>query len=208
TALRALRPSSTPRPWRASTSGWHMGPHRCRKHSREDYPCSGRRGSEMTREEFEREFNSRTIAYHPEYRADDRPIIISMGNTGHSEPGHALLVALINQLARAHRRLVLVGNLDLPLRCVDHFGFGTLRRATINLARAINPFLDITHARTVPLEDRLISFGIGADADVRLGCDGWLSIIGPRADVRGDRTSILGAALSACLGAAVAFHRL
>ena len=117
-------------------------------------------------------------------------------------------MALINQLARAHRRLVLVGNLDLPLRCVDHFGFGTLRRATINLARAINPFLDITHARTVPLEDRLISFGIGADADVRLGCDGWLSIIGPRADVRGDRTSILGAALSACLGAAVAFHRL
>src|SRR5688500_10816625 len=97
----------------------------------------------MTRQEFEREFNSRTLAYHPEYRTDDRPVVVVAWADANNEPGHALLVSLVNQLARAHRRIVLVGDFGGPLLCVDHFGFRTLDRATKGLAEAINPFIDV-----------------------------------------------------------------
>ncbi len=162
----------------------------------------------MTREEFETEFNSRTIAYHPDYRSDDRPVVVVVGDAADSEPGHILAVGLVNLLARAHRRIVIVGDVLRPLRCFDHFRLGTLHGATVGLARAINPFIDVTAAQTAPDGDRLLTIGIGADGDLRLGCNGWIAVTGRGAEVDPRRTSILGAALGACLGAATAFHRL
>ena len=162
----------------------------------------------MTREQFETEFNSRTIAYHPDYRSDDRPVVIVVGGAADSEPGHVLAVALVNLLARAHRRIAVVGDLHRPLRCFDHFRLGTLHGATVGLASAINPFIDITAGGRAPDGNRLLTIGTAADGDLRLGCDGWTAVTGGGAEVDPRRTSILGAALAACLGAGTAFHRL
>src|ERR1700737_4066009 len=138
----------------------------------------------MPQGEFEREFNARTRAYHPEYRADDRAVVVVVSDEANCEPGHALLVALVNQLARAHRRLVLVGNLDRPLQCADHFGFKTVSEATAGFARAINPFIDVQVASDVPSAKTLISLGVGnAGSELDLGADGWLALLGNQAHV-------------------------
>src|SRR5439155_17001740 len=71
-----------------------------------------------------------------------------------------------------------------------------------------NPFIDVTEAGTAPDGDRLLTVGIAAEADLRLGCNGWVALSDNSAQVDPRRTSILGAALSACLGATTAFHRL
>src|SRR5712692_4321330 len=117
----------------------------------------------MTRDEFERQFNSRTVAYHPDYQADARPVVVVIGDAADSPPGHLLAVALMNQLARAHRQIVVTGDLDRPLRCVDHFGFGTLEAAMLGLARAINPFMKAEAQSTAPEGERLITIGVAAD---------------------------------------------
>ncbi len=163
----------------------------------------------MTREEFERLFHSRTLAYHPEYRHDDRPVVVVFGEAADSAPGHALLVSLVNQLARAHRRLVLVGDLDRPLRGADHFGLESLRDASAGLAQAINPFIDVTVQSETFADEALVSFGIAAEGcDLRLGADGWVAKIGPDAAITERPTSVLGAGLVSCLAAATAFHRV
>jgi len=162
----------------------------------------------MTREEFEREFHSRTVAYHPDYRLDSRPVVVVFGESADSEPGHVLLVALMNLLARAHQNIVVIGRLQRPLRCFDHFRLGTLEAATVGLARAINPFIQIRAERSGLVGSSLLTIGIAADGDLRLGCDGWLAWSGAGAEVDPRRTSILGAGLAACLGATTAFHQL
>jgi ThiF family len=161
----------------------------------------------MTREEFEREFNSRTLAYHPEYRADDRPVVVVFGESADSAPGHLLLTSLANQLARAHRRLVFVGDLDRALKCTDVFGLETLEAATVGLARTINPFIEATAERERPAGEALITVGVGADAELTLGCDRWLAHIGTSATVESSATSMLGAALASIIGSAATFHR-
>ncbi len=159
----------------------------------------------MTREDFEREFNSRTLAYHPEYLADDRPVVVVFGDAADSAPGHLLLTSLANQLARAHRRLVFVGDLDRALKCADVFALETLEGATVGLARAINPFIDATVERSRS-DDALITIGVGADAELALGCDGWLARVGTTATVEPSATSMVGAALASVIGAAASFH--
>ncbi|HUE85103.1 MAG TPA: ThiF family adenylyltransferase [Vicinamibacterales bacterium] len=161
----------------------------------------------MTRKDFEKEFHSRTLAYLPDFRDEGRPVVILVGPDAHHPNGHALLTTLVNQLARAHRRIVVVGDLAGPLRCRDVFGFGTLERATVGLARAINPFIEIVVSSAVP-EDALIVLGVGSgDAEVPLGCDGWCAVIGPAAEIDRRAQGLWGALFAACLGAAVAFHR-
>lgn len=160
----------------------------------------------MTREEFERGFHSRTLAYHPEYRLDDRPVVVRLGQGADCPPGHLLAVTLVNLLARAHRRIAIVGDVRRPLRCVDHFGFGTLDEATLGLARAINPFIDLLTDERALEHDPLVTIGIAASGDLRLGCDGWCAHVGPAADIDPQPKSMLGAALAACLGASAAFH--
>lgn len=161
----------------------------------------------MTREEFERDFHSSTLAYLGEFAADPRVVVVAIADNAHNEPGHALASALANLLARAHRRLVFVGDLDRPLLSRDPLGVSTLRQATIGRALAINPFIEVDHADEIPTADTLISIGIGCDAELRVGADRWCALFGDTARVDPGRTSLLGAALAAALAAAVAFHR-
>jgi ThiF family len=161
----------------------------------------------VTHEEFEGDFHSRTLAYLGAFAADSRAVVVVIGADAHNEPGHALVSGLANLLARAHRRLVFVGDLERPLLHHDPLGATTLHDATIGRALAINPFIDIEHPDQIPTDDVLISIGIGCDADLRVGAHQWCALFGEDASVDASRTSLLGAALASGLTAAVAFHR-
>lgn len=161
----------------------------------------------MSREEFERDFNSRTVAYCAEYEADPRPVVVAIGPSAHSKNGHLLAIALINQLARAHRKLIILGDLNRPVECANHFSFDSLEGATAGLATSINPFIEVA---TGPSTDTnyLIRIGIGTQGDVQLGCRGWHAQVGPFARVDDSATSLMGAILASCLGATAAFQRM
>jgi ThiF family len=161
----------------------------------------------VDRATFEREFNSRTLAYHPEFVADERAVVVVIGAAAESEPGHALAAALANLLSRAHRRVVFVGDLDRPFVGREPLGAKTLREATIERALSINPFIDVAEMTEIPSEDVLISIGLGADAELRVGARGWCALLGDGVVIDAARTTLLGVALAAALTASVAFHR-
>jgi molybdopterin/thiamine biosynthesis adenylyltransferase len=163
----------------------------------------------MNRDEFERDLHSRTLAYLPQYRADDRPVVVHLGDDTHTPNGHLLLVALVNQLARAHQHIVIANATDAPLRCPAAFGPTTVEQATISLARAINPFITATTRPTSA--PALVSIAIGGGdepVDLRVGCDGWCATFGPDARIDPRPTGRLGGMLASSLAAAYAFHRL
>jgi ThiF family len=164
----------------------------------------------MTREQFEREFDSRTLAYAPGFVHASWPLVVVVGPAAHTAAGHALLVSLANQIARAHRRIIFVGELERPLLCADVFGAGTLAAATAGLAHAINPFVEVDIVLRVPAVEALLTIGVGADSEVELalGCDGWVALLGSEAPVGGDEPSIWGGLLASCLGANTAMHRI
>lgn len=163
----------------------------------------------ITREEFEAAFDSRTLAYLPGFEHAKDPLVIEVGEAAHTPAGHCLLMTLSNLVARAHRRLVYVGNLEKQLMCPDVFDAQNLASATAGLARSINPYIDVDVTATMPRR-QLLSIGIGvqlgSSVDLELGCDGWLAILGANASIGEDRTSIWGAFLAAVLGANAAFH--
>lgn len=159
------------------------------------------------KEEFYDQFQSRTLAYLPEFRADPRPVVVHVGASAHTGPSHVALLGLTNMLARAHRRIVVVGDLDRDLACRDPFGPTHLEEAVVTLARGVNPFIDIDVAPRMPDEHSLITIGLGEAAEIRLGFVGWLAEFGEGATVADDSQSVLGAMLGACLAAAAAFHR-
>jgi hypothetical protein len=165
--------------------------------------------ADRLRAAFEREFHSRTLAYLPGFRDAGRPVVVALGDGAHRPAGHALAHALINQLARAHRKLVFVGNWEHELLCPSLFGCSTLQQATVGLARAINPYIELEVVADVDISDRLLSLGVGpAGADIDLGADRWRATLGPMATIGADRTSMIGASLAACLGAHAAFAAL
>lgn len=165
----------------------------------------------MTREEFEAAFDARTLAYLPGFQHATDPLVIVVGEAAHTPAGHCLLVTLSNLVARAHRRLVYVGDLEKQLLCPDVFDARTLASATAGLALSINPSIDVDVAASMPGR-QLLSIGIGVKeeprVDLELGCDGWLAILEADASVGEDRTSIWGALLAAVLGANAAFHSI
>jgi ThiF family len=162
----------------------------------------------MRRGEFERAFNSRTLAYQPVFRPDDRPVIIHIGDDAHSAVGHALALALINQVARTHRHVVVIGANDRELLCQPVFGHNTIKEATLGLATAINPYITATAEPATPSLATIAIGQTGRPADLRVGCRGWQATFGPDARVPSDPTSLLGGMLAACISAAYAFHRL
>jgi molybdopterin/thiamine biosynthesis adenylyltransferase len=166
--------------------------------------------TEADRAAFEREFHSRTLAYLPTFRDDGRPVVVAISPKAHVPAGHALAHSLINLLSRAHRHLVVVGDIDQPLLCESPFGATTLREATLGLARKINPFIDVDHRESAPA-DSVLSLGIGpADADLDLGADGWVATVGEGTSttVGVSTSTMIGASLAACLGAYAAFSAL
>jgi ThiF family len=161
----------------------------------------------VDRATFEREFNWRTLAYHPEFVADQRAVVVAIGERTDGEAGHALAAALANLLSRAHRRIIFVGNLDRRFIGHEPLGAKTLREATVERALSINPFIDVAEMDAIPSEDVLISIGLGADAELRVGGRGWCALFGDDVAIDEARTTLLGVALAASLTASVTFHR-
>lgn len=161
----------------------------------------------MKEDQFYDQFQSRTLAYLPEFRADPRAVLVRVGAAAHSAPGHVALLGLTNMLARAHRRIVVVGDLDRDLACRDPFGLTHLEEAVVTLARGVNPFIDIDVVERVLDEDPLISVGFAESAEVQVGFSGWAAELGEGATIADDSQSVMGAILGACLAAAVAFQR-
>ena len=163
----------------------------------------------MTRDEFEREFHSRTLTYLPSYRARARQVAVLVGDDAHTPAGHALVVALVAQLARAHHCLSFHGLDDRPLLCQPLLGASTLVEATEGLAKRINPFIEVT--QTERRGGDITSIAVGRSvrsADLHVGCSEWCAVLGPEARIDSSQTGLLGAMLASCLGAAFAFHRV
>ena len=161
----------------------------------------------MNRDEFHRGLNSRTLAYLPEFKADARPVVLFLGESGYSFPGQVLLLGLVNMLARAHQRIIVVGDVKADLLGRDPFGHRGLEGAITHLATGVNPVIEFDAVEKPPPHEPLITLGLAVPAEQRIGCAGWTATFGEDAAIGGDRGSITGAILAACLGAATAFHR-
>jgi hypothetical protein len=160
----------------------------------------------MNEAEFRAQFHSKTLSYQPRFRADQRPVVLEAGDRAHTPAGHVLILALANMLARAHGRLLFVGDIDRDLLCADPFGSTTLEEATVGVARRVNPTIDAARTTGRPAES-VIHLGVGAPgAELNLGCDGWLARSGPDAPI--DADGHWGAMLAACLGSWAAFSHL
>lgn len=163
----------------------------------------------MNHEEFAKAFHSRTVSYHPAFRADRRPVVIEIGDDAHNPAGHALAVALANLLSRVHQRLIFAGDLERPLLICDPFGATTLERATVGTATRINPTIDVEAFDRGPELESLTSIAIGEGCgDLQLGAEGWLATVGEQASPSSSASSHWGAMLAACLGSHHAFRRL
>jgi ThiF family len=162
----------------------------------------------VNREEFLAEFGSRTAAYVDGAELDRRAVVVEVDEAAHTASGHLLLASLLNQLARAHRRIVLVGDLDRALLAPDPFGHRDLRGATIGLAREINPYIEIEESPRAPA-DPLVRIVIGGRREGALcvGCEGWCGTFGSGQIVEGPASG-WGAALAASLTAAACFVRM
>ncbi|MGD9711259.1 MAG: ThiF family adenylyltransferase [Thermomicrobiales bacterium] len=161
----------------------------------------------MTDNDFRARLEETTLAYQPEFRADDRPVVVSLPENSETPGGDALLCSLVNQLARIHRRLVLVGNLTRPVLCRDPFGATTLLDATAGNAASINPAIEIDVVERPPASKCLTHLSIGGPGDLSLGFSGWTARAGKRVSVTEDDSDIWGALLASTLGAWFAFRR-
>jgi molybdopterin-synthase adenylyltransferase len=158
----------------------------------------------MTKEEFLAEFGARTAAYLGAVELDTRPVTVSVGEGAHSRAGHLLLVSLVNQLARAHSALRIIGDLDRPLEVPSPFGHGTLAEATVGLAREINPFIEIAGEEDGSPELIRLAVGHRESGALALGAEGWCATFGAGRIWQGD-ANLWGAALASCIAAAGAF---
>lgn len=171
---------------------------------------SANRAHDASRARFEQALESRTLAYLPGFRDDGRPLVVALGSDARCAAGHALALCIVNQLARAHRRIVVVGGADAPLECRSPFGHQTIGEATVGLAKAINPFVEATEAARleggIARGGLIIGIGRAPHAHLRLGADGFIATTGRGARIVDRPASVWGALLAACLGASAAFH--
>jgi hypothetical protein len=157
--------------------------------------------------EFGEKLEAATLAYQPGFRSDDRPVVIEVGVDAETPAGDVLLCALVNQLARTHRQLVLVGDLQRPLLCRDPFGAQTVVDATVGNATAINPLIAVEVVEKAPQTEAIARFAIGGGAGMALGSSGWLALAGEDAHVGEAESDIWGAMYASVLGAWFAFGR-
>ncbi len=163
----------------------------------------------MNHTDFEQAFHSRTVGYQPGFRLDQRPVVIELAPGSETPSGQHLASCLTNLLARAHPRLVFVGELEGDYLPRSPFGYETLIEATAGQAQEINPSISVDVVQKIPAGDVLTSLSIGPGrGELSLGTDGWLASFGSEARIVDRPASRWGAALAACFGAWFAFQRL
>ena len=160
-----------------------------------------------TRDAFYAERDRRTRQYGGHDDALERAIHLIVGpDVAATRAGQIATLALVNLVARAHRRLV-TEIPDVPLRARSLVPADDLQTAATRTALAINPVLDMTAGTGTPIR-------IGLGQQVPNGLElylGWLGGRGtisttPLAADESDPESIFGAATAAVLGAAAVFR--
>jgi hypothetical protein len=158
-------------------------------------------------QEFYRQRDRRTLELGAEAAALRAPVAIrATASTAASAAGQMLLLALVNMAARVHRRIVI----DLPdaeLVAPTLVASSTLIEAISNTVMAIDPFCQLRIGS--PSGDEAVVIGIGEDANEchwYLGAAGYQATIANRPVALVDEPStIWGAGLAACLGAAATY---
>jgi hypothetical protein len=159
------------------------------------------------RDEFYAERDRRTRQYGGHDDALERPVHLIVGpDVAATRAGQIATLALVNLVARAHRRLdAEIPGVPLQARSlVPADGFPA---AAIQTALAINPVLDLTAGTGAPIR-------IGLGQNVPDGLDLYLGWLGGRGTVSNtqltasefDPESVFGAATAAVFGAAAVFR--
>jgi hypothetical protein len=162
----------------------------------------------MRDRDFARQLEAATLAYQPDFRADERAVVIVCGAEAECPAGDALLCGLVGQLARTHRKLVLVGELQRPLLCADPFGAGSVIEAAAGNAKRINPLIEVEVVGRMPQSEASSVLSVGGGTGLALGSSGWLATAGPDARLGQGDGDIWGAMYASTLGAWSAFTRL
>lgn len=138
----------------------------------------------------------------------DLPVRVVVGaDAAHSQGGQAMVLALVNMLARIHRNL----QLDIPPAVLFSpclIPASRLDIAAVSLARAIDPYIRLNTG-----EPSIHAIGVGADAPSGLpwyaGAEGQIAIIERHPIAVQPAASLsLGGALSACLAAATVLRQV
>jgi hypothetical protein len=138
----------------------------------------------------------------------ERPVGVIVSSTAaDSRSGQIAAVALVNMIARVHRRIRLVVP-PAPLIANPHHGGTNLAEALQNTILAIDPFNEVSVVHSV---DAIPAISIGTHPTAGV----WqIGAYGARAILKNDSSefpladgSVLGAGLAACLGAAALFRQ-
>jgi hypothetical protein len=161
------------------------------------------------RSRFYAERDRRTLQYGTEPTVLERPVAVQVGeDAAATRAGQLTVLALVNMLARIHRRLVLIIP-DGPLLARSLVAATDLPTACTATARAIDPFIDLEldarHQGSMP------SVGIGlavvTGLDYYLGADRFTATLATDpVEVIDGQATVLGGGLAACLGAAALFR--
>jgi hypothetical protein len=160
-----------------------------------------------TRDAFYAERDRRTRQYGGHDDALERAIHLTVGpDVTATRAGQIATLALVNLIARAHRRLV-TEIPHAPLRARSLVPASDFQTAATRTALAINPVLDMTAHAGAPIR-------IGLGQQVPNGLELYLGWLGGRGTVSTtpltadelDPESVFGAATAAVLGAAAVFR--
>jgi hypothetical protein len=161
-----------------------------------------------TAEEFYRLRDQRTVQLGGEPAALAAPVCFRASpRTASSAAGQVLLLALVNMAARVHRRLVV----DVPERelvAPTLLPSGTLLEGITTTVTAIDPFCHFQIGP--PNGNEQVVIGIGDDIDA---CNWYVGATRYRATltdhpvpVTDDPSTVWGAGLAACMGAAATYY--
>jgi len=160
--------------------------------------------------EFYRLRDRRSLQLGAEVGALNVPVTIRADHRAtETAAGQVLITALVNMAGRIHRHVTL----DVPdaSLLVPTLARGTsLIEAVVNTAMAIDPFIDIHVARNAPHAGPSIGIGDAApDSAWHVGASGHRAALARSPLPLTDAPSTLwGAALAACLGAAALFFEV
>ena len=160
---------------------------------------------------FYLERDRRSRQYGSEDSAVERPVKIIVGeDVADTRSGQITALALINMVARVHRRVALFVP-SAPLLATPLAAGTDLRTAAAATARAIDPFMDLDSVEDIGGDRFVATIGLGSELprnlDLYLGWRGGLGILDTApASIDHDPHARFGAATAAILGAAGLFR--
>jgi hypothetical protein len=162
-------------------------------------------------DEFYRLRDRRTKEYLGSKRLQDRHVHVKIDRVSAEQPaGQFLLLSLINQLSRVHRNITVeMPETTARVDITTPFPGATLSEVAIQTMSEIDPYGNFALDHS-PVGDH-VSIGIGAEVgdglDIYLGADRSVAYL-RRSPVLVTpfQSSMIGAALASCLGAAAVFR--